>query len=70
MLQCSFPAGLNQSVSAVPRIAETLHLLVFTQFRTQNRTTLLLELLYLDEGLLPTIRSPAFLVSYQVQERI
>jgi hypothetical protein len=34
-----------QSVSAFPRITETLYLLVSTQFRTQNRCALLLELL-------------------------
>jgi hypothetical protein len=34
-----------ESVSAFLRIAEPLYLFVFTQFRTQNRTALLLELL-------------------------
>jgi hypothetical protein len=35
------------SVSVFPRIAKRLYLIVFTQFRTQNRGALLLELLYL-----------------------
>jgi hypothetical protein len=36
---------VRQSISVFLRIAETLYPFVFTQFRTQNRCALLLELL-------------------------
>jgi len=41
----SIRLNLYWSVSSFPRIAEPLYLFVFTQFRTQNRCALLLELL-------------------------
>ena len=36
---------MAESISVYLRITEALYILVFTQFRTQNRYTLLLELL-------------------------